>query len=465
MQNLDNAKLNNGCELSASEFKKLMDRLTDIDIFTKDELHDMVFHDNVIHSYNWNYLWQFLRYSKEREVVNYSFVYFDIKDFKSINEIYSTLHANDLLHLIADTLSNEEEWILCAVRSDNDNFALITKDISEEELIQKLYAFFDKVSYLPCDPDYKVYYRAGVVMGQEAKKYLHDVGNYAKYAQRQCQAHAKTEVKVYTDEQFQNYLVGKKYLSRLDEAIANDEFVVYLQPKYDIQTEKITGAEALVRWNYEHRKMLFPGDFIPVFESNDVIGKVDQVVLENVCRILSYMREEGLPLHTVSVNLSRRRIDNNTLKKQLIDCVDKYNIPHELIEFELTESSSYSDMDSLFKFLEELREEGFLVSMDDFGTGYSSINLLLNMPMDTLKIDKCFVDSILEHDEDSRECMLVRDIISIAKHMGFCCIAEGAEEQKQINFLRKYGCDQVQGYYYSKPVPEEDYIEKIKKDR
>lgn len=208
-----------------------------------------------------------------------------------------------------------------------------------------------------------------------------------------------------------------------------------------------------------------PAEFIGVFESNDVIGKVDQIVLKKVCFFLAYLKKQGQPLHPVSVNLSRRRMENKHLKEQILATVDFYEIPHNLIEFELTETAAYSDRDSMLQLLADLRELGFSISMDDFGTGYSSLSLLKDMPMDTLKVDKCFVDSILTSDEKSKECILLKEIIWLSKMMGFCCIAEGAEKKEQVEFLRKAGCDVIQGFYYSKPIPMEDYARMLQAEK
>lgn len=254
---------------------------------------------------------------------------------------------------------------------------------------------------------------------------------------------------------------NRKYIAYLEEAVAKDEFIVHLQPKFDINTEKIVGAEALVRWNYKHEKLLYPDEFIGVFEANDVIGKVDQVVLKKVCIFISDMRKKGLPLYPVSVNLSRRRMENKHLKEQILATVDFYEIPHNLIEFELTESAAYSDRDAMLQLLSELRDIGFLISMDDFGTGYSSLSLLKDMPIDTLKVDKCFVDSILSSEKDSKEHILLKEIILLSKMMGFCCLAEGAEKREQVDFLKECGCDKIQGYYFSKPVSMDEYLMKI----
>lgn len=439
------------------------DRGCSIENLSKEEIYHMLYHDAITGYYNWNHMWHILD-SRHFKDYKYCFVHFDIKDFKMINDIFGHGTGNSVLKMVCQHIENQD-WTIAGCRCDNDNFAMMVKSMDNETLRQKLEKFFDGIAYLPGNKNYKLYYRCGIVTAEDAIKKSDTVADLAKLAQRQGKKNYCTEITFFTSQMYERIIQEKKYLSYLDEAIANDEFLVYLQPKYDIHTEKITGAEALVRWNYKHKKLMSPAEFIGVFESNDVIGKVDQIVLKKVCFFLAYLKKQGQPLHPVSVNLSRRRMENKHLKEQILATVDFYEIPHNLIEFELTETAAYSDRDSMLQLLADLRELGFSISMDDFGTGYSSLSLLKDMPMDTLKVDKCFVDSILTSDEKSKECILLKEIIWLSKMMGFCCIAEGAEKKEQVEFLRKAGCDVIQGFYYSKPIPMEDYARMLQAEK
>jgi EAL domain-containing protein (putative c-di-GMP-specific phosphodiesterase class I) len=243
----------------------------------------------------------------------------------------------------------------------------------------------------------------------------------------------------------------------VDTAIANDEFLVYLQPKFDIHKDEIEGAEALIRWNYKGKELLSPGRFIPYFEKDGSIGKIDDIVLDKVCARLACWKEEGKPLYPVSVNLSRQRLYDVNLIDHLVGIVDKYGVDHGLIDFELTESATYDNKEHMLSVLEELRARGFKISMDDFGTGYSSLSLLTEMPLDTLKIDKSFVDKLCTDDERVEDIVVIKLIITLARDLGFTCLAEGAESKEQVDRLRSLGCDLVQGYYYSKPIAMEEF--------
>lgn len=435
------------------------------DELTKEELYYRVYHDEVTNSHNWNYMWRVFDERKLLETEDYCFVHFDIKGTKFLNLSHGHDAVNELLCAICDQMESEKKagWVLEYCRCDNDNFAMFIKYMEQDEIVQKLTSMFNTVSVMPSDFKCRVFYRAGVVVARDALRTDDRVADFAKSAQRVGQTFKQHDINFYTSEMYDKLLKGSEYLNRLDEAILNDEFIPWFQPKFDIHSEKIVGAEALVRWNYKHDHLVFPGDFIPIFEENYVVNKVDKVILRKTCQALASMRDMGLPLLTVSVNLSRSCLNRDNLVMELCQVVDSFRIPHDKIDFELTESAAYADVDSMFKLLAELRSLGFAVSMDDFGTGYSSLSLLKDMPMDTLKIDKSFVDSIAVSEYDARENILVRDIINMAKNLGFVCLAEGAEEKDQVDFLRRAGCDKIQGYYYSKPVPFEQYVELIKK--
>ena len=228
----------------------------------------------------------------------------------------------------------------------------------------------------------------------------------------------------------------------------------------DIKSEHIKGAEALIRWNYKNKDFLPPYRFIPFFEKDGSIGKIDDLVLKKVCTALAKWKKEGKALYPISVNLSRSRMDDPRLIDNLVSIIDHYGIDHQLIDFELTESATYDNTEHMLSVLEELRKRGFKISMDDFGTGYSSLSLLTQMPINTLKIDKSFVDKVATEMESKEDLIVLRHIITLAKELGFVCLAEGAESKNQVDRLRELGCEIIQGYYYSKPIPISEYEEK-----
>lgn len=405
---------------------------------------------------NWNYMWPRMSGYLSYGIQDFAFAYFDIKDFKTVNIVYGHLTANRLLADI-DQKMNELDWVYFCGRCDNDNYAMMIKDMSQEETKEKLEAFFESVSHIDVDDNYKVYYRCGVV----PMRTTIEMGNIVADAGKQAKAYGtkpyKTEIIFFTEKMYDEQTISTRLRAYLDTAIERDEFMIYLQPKYDISNNKIKGAEALIRWKYKGREMLSPGRFVPMFEEGGLIGKLDDIVLKKVCESLKAWEEQGKALYPISVNVSRKSVGIPGLVEHLTDIVDSYGVAHSLIDFELTESAAYDNQEDMIHVIASMKEKGFRTSMDDFGTGYSSLSLLPLMPFDTLKIDKSFVDRLGTTDKCEKSCSVVKHIISLAKDLNLVCLAEGAEEKEQVDMLREFGCEVVQGYYFSKPLPVSEY--------
>ena len=428
--------------------------------FDKEKLYKMAFTDPITGHYNWNHIVAFLEMPLDDGIKDYAFVHFDVKEFRVINEVYGHIAANRVLNDIVKAM-NESDFVYTSARCHNDNFAMLIKDMPQEETIKRLEEFFEGLSYMKEDPAYKVYFRAGVVPMQRAMLLGNRVADAGKMAQAMGTAHNRTEITVYTDQMHDEIMWGNFIKAYVDTAIEKDEFVVYLQPKYDINTEQLKGAEALIRWNYKGRQFLPPYRFIPFFERDGSIGKIDDIVLQKVCATFERWKNEGRELYPVSVNLSRNRLYDPGIISHLTGIVDTFGVDHFLIDFELTESATYDDTDRMLSVLNGLRKKGFRISMDDFGTGYSSLSLLTQMPLDTLKIDKSFVDKIGTGNDRNEDLVVIRHIVSLAKELDFVCLAEGAETKSQVDSLRDLGCEVIQGYYYSKPIPIAEYEMKL----
>ncbi len=427
--------------------------------FEKEALYKAAFTDLITGNYNWNHLEAFLEVPGDKKIEDYAFAHFDIKQFRVLNEAYGHIAANKILSNIVKAMK-EADFVYASARCHNDNFAMLLKDMPEPELRQKLYDFFEKLSVLEEDPYYKIYYKCGVVPMQRAMLSGNRVADAAKMAQALCTNQNETEIIFYTDKMHDDLSWGNYIKAYVETAIEQDEFVVYLQPKFDIKTEKIKGSEALIRWNYKNKEFLPPYRFIPFFEKDGSIAEIDDIVLKKVCEAMNRWKKEGKPLYPISVNLSRSRMYDERLIDKLVGIVDSYGVDHHLIDFELTESATYDNMEHMISVLQELRDRGFKISMDDFGTGYSSLSLLTQMPIDTLKIDKSFVDTIANDSERKEDIIVLQHIIGLAKELGFVCLAEGAESRPQIDRLRELGCEIIQGYYFSKPIPLTEYEEK-----
>ena len=429
------------------------------DLFDKSSLYKMAFIDPITGHYTWNHLVALLEMPTDSGISDYAFVHFDIKEFRMINEAYGHDIANHVLRNVVNAMNNAD-FVYASARCHNDNFAMMIKDMPEDETIRVLQEFFDSISHLEENPSYRIFYRCGVVPMQRTILLGNRVADAAKMAQALGTTKNVTEITIYTDRMHDDITWGDLIKAYVDTAIDKDEFIVYLQPKFDINREVIEGSEALIRWNYKGKQFLSPGRFVPFFERDGSIGKIDDIVLKKVCEALARWKEEGRPLYPVSVNLSRKRLYDPGLIDHLVNTIDSYGIDHSLIDFELTESATYDNKEHMLKSLEELRRRGFKISMDDFGTGYSSLSLLTEMPLDTLKIDKSFVDKLGTGNEHEQDIIVIRLIIALARELGFVCLAEGAERKEQVDRLRSLGCDVIQGYYYSKPISIDEYEER-----
>ncbi|MEG0115771.1 MAG: EAL domain-containing protein, partial [Hydrogenoanaerobacterium sp.] len=222
---------------------------------------------------------------------------------------------------------------------------------------------------------------------------------------------------------------------------------------------KIVGAEALIRWNHPQKGLIPPIMFVPIFEKNGFIKKIDLYVFEQTCQMFARWRNAGfgdIPI-TVSVNLSRLHIHNTNLAEQLLEITQKYEIDPSLIELELTESMVFYNTVELIDTMHKLKSVGFKISVDDFGSGYSSLNLLKDLPADILKLDKAFLDGLESSDSNNAGQMIIKKIIEMAQCLNLITVAEGVETAEQVKMLTQMGCNIAQGYYYAKPMPMKEF--------
>lgn len=254
----------------------------------------------------------------------------------------------------------------------------------------------------------------------------------------------------YDEKMRQQVLKEQKIINAMERAIQNKEFTLYLQPKYDIEKGTIIGAEALVRWISLENGFISPGDFIPVFENNGFVYEVDKFIWEESCRYLRKWLDEGREVHPISVNVSRIDLYTPKLVQHLVNLREKYQLPSQYLELEITESAYTEDPEQIITITRQLREAGFEILMDDFGTGYSSLNMLKDIQIDVLKLDMGFLKS---SDYSAKGGNILTAILKMAESLKMQTIAEGVETKEQVEFLKSIGCRYVQGFYYSKPLP------------
>lgn len=241
-------------------------------------------------------------------------------------------------------------------------------------------------------------------------------------------------------------------------AVKREEFIIHYQPKVDIETKKIVGAEALCRWQIDG-KIIPPDDFIPILELNTFVSELDFYVLDHVCRDMVRWLNEGRQPVRVSVNFSRKHLIDIDLTDHILSIINKYNIPHDLIEIELTETTSDVMFSDLRRIVSGLQRENVKTAVDDFGVGYSSLNLIRDIPWDVLKIDKSFVPQT--EDDGNVSNVMFRHLISLAQDMGLECVVEGVETDEQLSILKKNNCQIAQGFLFDHPLPVEEFEDRL----
>jgi len=250
----------------------------------------------------------------------------------------------------------------------------------------------------------------------------------------------------------------KEIIDQMEDALENNEFEMYLQPKYDLHRNAYCGCEALVRWRHPDKGLISPGEFIPIFEQTGFIKKLDMFMLEAVCKVLKRWEEKKYPELSISVNISRKNLKQTDFIENVLNITNQYRINRSNLEIELTESSIFEDVERMIEVGEAVRNYGFKMSMDDFGSGYSSINLLGNLPLDVIKMDQGFFNGHLKREQNH---IVVEATINMIKKLGMTVVAEGIETEAEVEMLRALGCDIIQGYYFGKPMTVDAFEKRI----
>ena len=265
-----------------------------------------------------------------------------------------------------------------------------------------------------------------------------------------------TDIRYFDTALLEKEMFEERLTRDIEAAIDQKQFKVYFQPKYDVTGDKprLASAEALIRWIHPELGFISPGSFIPLFEENGLINKLDRYVWSETARTIADLRRKLGKAIPISVNVSRVDIYDASLKQTLLDIVSEYGLEPKDLLLEITESAYTDNSSQIVETVSNMRNEGFRIEMDDFGTGYSSLNMLSSLPIDVLKLDRGFVMNICENEMDMR---MVRLVLDIAKYLNVKTVAEGVETEQQYLMLKEAGCGVIQGYYFSRPLPEEDF--------
>lgn len=383
---------------------------------------------------------------------------FDIDRFSLINSFFGTQKGDELLIYIADVLKKAtEELDICTYgRINGDVFAVCMKYDGKESVESLSDRITENLKKFPVE--YNIVATYGMYIVKDRSIPVSEMYDKATLASKKVKNSFIHKLEYYEDNMSEDIEREQRIINEMENALEEEQFVVYLQPKYDIRTNEPAGAEALVRWIHPDRGIVPPGVFIPVFERNGFISKLDYYMWEKVCKLIRSWIDRGVPVYPVSVNVSRVNIYNPKLADLISGLVEKYDIPPEYFNLELTESAYMEKNELIDETLTKLQERGFVILMDDFGSGYSSLNTLKDISVDVLKIDMKFMSKAKK---EGRAENIIASVVRMAKWLDLPVIAEGVEEKQQVDFLRIVGCEYVQGFYFAKPMPVEEYEQLI----
>lgn len=435
-------------------------------IFKQRRMYRLLSIDSVTGGYNWFYF-----NNRVDKILNrswsfdktYAVIHLTYGKYRSYCTCHGSQAGEILLQRLDQFLTGKlKKGELCAHTSEAD-FALLIRCHSREEAGDRIKLWFEEIPGVI--PQCHSSFRAGICMveapnqveNNKNKRRNVDVSQLYHNASIARDAIPESEEKgilLFDDEMRAQQVWEHHVEENMERALIAEEFHVYLQPKYNPVTEELTGAEALVRWISPEDGLIPPYRFIPIFEKDGFITRLDDYMISHVAALQKRWLSEGRKVVPVSVNVSRAHFTRLDLAEHICHLVDQYQLPHELLEIELTESAFFDDKEVLLQTVNSLKQYGFPVSMDDFGAGYSSLNSLKELPLDVLKLDAEFFRG---HYEKERGDIIVSEAIRLAKKLNMKIVAEGIEEQEQVIFLAKLGCDMIQGYYFAKPMPVHEY--------
>lgn len=384
----------------------------------------------------------------------YTIVVMNIKNFRIINKKYGVEEGDRVLRYVLSAIEKNLRDDEAASRDVADHFYLCLKESDEYKIQNRLLRLIDEINKESNQDFYRVAIECGAYQVFDKELNLDTIQDRADMAYKYKKQGASNVVSFYDDSLIRKLEREKELHDLLGESLENHFFKVYLQPKVSIIDGKLAGAEALIRWKHPKKGMIYPSDFIPIFEKSGEILKLDQYVFEEVCRFLQFLEKKQRKLFRISVNLSRDHFQNDNFLEPFLEIQKKYQIPASFLEFEVTESIFAADK-KMREAIRQIHKAGFACSMDDFGSGYSSLGMLTDFDIDYMKIDKKFLDRM---DEDEKGQKVIESVIRLSKELHIGTVAEGVEELEQVEFLKKIHCDLVQGYVFSKPLPLKEFL-------
>ncbi|PRR82540.1 sensor domain-containing protein [Clostridium vincentii] len=394
----------------------------------------------------------------------YVFILLDIDRFKLINDLFGYAQGDLLLKHMANVLSHQINQDEAFARITGDKFYILLEYVVKEEVESRLEKITEDILSFKLNHDsrFNMVVCAGIFVIKNIDITIDIISDRASLAAKMIKG-SYTSAHFFYNDDIRNQIIQENEIeTEMQEALDNRDFKVYLQPKYEFKTEKIVGSEALIRWYHQKKGIIMPDRFIPIFEKNGFVTKIDMYVLEEICKKQREWEEQGQKPIVVSVNQSRLHLHNPEYVDTLKAIVEKYDIKPGILELELTESAFSCNMNIILDITRRLHNIGFRLSIDDFGSGYSALNMLKDIFIDVVKLDREFFK---ETSNLVRGKKIIENIVMLAKDLGIETVAEGVETKEQAEFLREIGCDLAQGYYYAKPMTITEFEALLEKEK
>lgn len=395
---------------------------------------------------------------REYPMGKFAIVVMDINRFKVVNDVYGWETGDNLLRHVASTIAKKLKIYDSLCRFNGDVFVLFLQYTNVEDIVNLIRDVSAEISdnFL----DYKVTLGYGVYLIQDISLSIMQMIDMASLALKTVKGSYIQNFAFYDDRLRQQILQEDELENEMMQALNDGMFKMYLQPKVNMKTNVLQGAEALIRWEHPERGRIYPDVFLPLFEKNGFVVEIDRYIWKEACKQLQKWQQAGEPMIPISVNISRMNIYRPDFYDYIIQLAKEYDIPHRYLELELTESVFLEHPEELYVQLQRLRDLGFRLSLDDFGSGYSSLGMLKDVPIDVLKIDRTF---LMETVNTEKGQTIIKFVVCLANKLNLEVVAEGVENLEQIAFLKECGCAIAQGYYYSKPISVDEF-EQFKKN-
>ena len=440
---------------------------------TQKKIRQLAYMDSEFNVYNMNYFAEkfeeIVKNNKEvkkntnqRKNYVYAYASIDIKNFKSINNTFGYVNGTNILKIIANELKGEFQTKNkeAVFHVSGDIFGIILRNDSDKDIDDRMKSVINNIN-----KQINEFFSDAANLEFSIGIFLIKEGIISPRVAIDGADLARKDVKnnYYENIEFYNNDLKKKIEQKLEierqmeSALEKNEFEVYLQPKMNMITSVLHGSEALIRWNHPEKGLIMPGKFIPVFEENGFIIKLDMYIYEKICETLTRWKHEDKNFHRISVNMSRLHLNDEKFVEKLVEIAEKYKVSTKDIEIEMTENIFFGDMERFNKVGQELKKAGFILSVDDFGSAFSSLNILKDLPVDVIKLDKLFLSKSKNIEKREKSEKIIKNIITMVKDLKLEIVMEGIETKEQAELITSYGCEIAQGFYYAKPMKIKEF--------